>query len=137
VLKPDSYNASAVQNTHASVARRLLGITLLVLFFAFGCLAAGLSAMLLLFPGTALDSLWLVVVSSACATAAAGLWRRAVWGLWTAAAILAINLIGDTANALFAHDYRALIGLPIGGLMLAYLLLQRRSFTNADFDSRR
>jgi len=118
------------------------------MFFGFGCCAAGLTVILLLFPGTELDTLWMLnpgaregfssmgswavlmmaAVSAACLTAAVGLWRLAVWGLWTAAAILAINLVGDTANALIARDYRALIGLPVGGGMLTYLLTRKALF---------
>jgi len=32
------------------------------------------------------------------------------------------NLVGDTANAILRDDPRTLIGLPIGGLLIAYLL---------------
>jgi len=35
--------------------RRLVGLTLLALFFAFGMLMASLSAFMLLFPGSFLD----------------------------------------------------------------------------------
>ena len=135
----------------ASSCPRPFGITLLALFFAFGCCAAGLSFVLLLFPGTALDALWrlnpraragfvpmgswalllMFAVSAACAGAAFGLWKRARWGLWTAVAILTLNLAGDTANAFVGHDYRALIGIPIGGCMIAYLLANRRAFLGA------
>ena len=40
----------------------------------------------------------------------------------TAIAILGINILGDTVNAVVAHDWRTLIGLPIGGAMIIYLL---------------
>jgi hypothetical protein len=36
--------------------------------------------------------------------------------------ILAVNLAGDSMNAIFRHDLRTLIGLPIGGLMIWYLM---------------
>ena len=127
---------------------RSTGITALSFFFIFGGLMSGLTSIMLLFPGTALDSLWqlnpaaqagfatmgkpavllMLAVCAACTTAALGLWRCARWGYWTALAILSINLIGDTTNFFLAHDRRTLIGLPIGGAMIAYLISKRRAF---------
>jgi hypothetical protein len=128
--------------------KRPLGITLLSLFFVFGALMSGLTLLLLLFPATPLDILWrlnphareglaflgwpalllMAVVSLGCLSAARGLWRCTRWGLWTAVSILAINLAGDTINALVLGDRRTLIGLPVGTFMLWYLLKQRRVF---------
>ena len=124
-------------------------MTALSLFFVFGATMSGLAALMLLFPGSALEPLWrlnpkahagftslgpwavllMAAVCAACATAASGLWRRARFGYWTALAILAINLAGDTVNTLAGHDGRTLIGLPIGGLMMAYLVSKRRIFS--------
>jgi uncharacterized membrane protein (DUF2068 family) len=70
----------------------------------------------------------MALVCIACTTAALGLWRGTRWGYWTALAILSINLVGDTTNAFVARDWRTLIGLPIAGLMMAYLVSQRRGF---------
>src|SRR5205814_1946139 len=101
----------------------------------------------LLFPGSALDFLWrlnpdardafqylgklsmlvMLIVGAACACAAIGLARRAPWGIPVALAILIVNLVGDSLNAFLRHDLRTLIGLPIGGAMIAYLLIARRS----------
>lgn len=67
-------------------------------------------------------------VSVACAAAAVGLWQRRRWGCWTAAGILIINLLGDSINAFFLQDWRTLIGLPIAGLMIAYLWKKRTIF---------
>jgi hypothetical protein len=109
---------------------------------------SGLTFLMLLFPGSPLDVLWqlnprahegldslgwlalllMAATSLACITAALGLWRCTRSGLWTAVAILAINLVGDAGNALITGDKRALIGLPIGGLVIWYLLSQRRRF---------
>ncbi len=128
--------------------KRPAGITALCLFFAFGTLASGLASLMLLFRGTRLDVLWQVnwraregfiamggwavflmcAVSVACASAALGLWRLRQWGYWTAAAILSINLLGDTMNALLLHDWRTVIGLPIGGFLLIYLMGKRATF---------
>ncbi|MGI8956739.1 MAG: hypothetical protein ACR2II_07480 [Chthoniobacterales bacterium] len=96
----------------------------------------------LLLPGNALDLVWrvnpeaqtgfqeigrplsvllMLVVGTACATAAVGLAWQKVWGRWLAIGILLVNLAGDTINALVRHDPRTLIGLPIAGLMIWYL----------------
>lgn len=122
------------------------GVTALSLFFMFGALMSSLAAFLLLFPGTVLDSMWrlnararegfaaiglwavllMAAVCAVCVAAAFGLWRCTRWGFWIALAILSINLAGDVANTFVAHDWRTLIGLPVGGSMLAYLVMKRR-----------
>jgi uncharacterized membrane protein (DUF2068 family) len=114
--------------------------------FAFGTTICTLTVVLLLFPGTSLDSLWrlnpdahqafhslgkialalMCVVGAACAFATIGLWRGSRWGVWLALIILSLNIIGDLFNALVRHDYRALIGLPIGGTMIFYLARHRK-----------
>ena len=127
---------------------RPLGVSAISLFFMFGAIMSGLAAVMLLFPGGPLDSLWrlnphahkgfatlgmlavllMAAVCVACATAAFGLWHLKRSGLLTAIAILVINLAGDTANAFLTHDRRTLIGLPIGVAMIVYLLARRRVF---------
>ncbi|MGB9474818.1 MAG: DUF2127 domain-containing protein [Candidatus Udaeobacter sp.] len=111
-------------------------------FFAFGAMMCALVLALLLFPCSSFDSVWrlnpearlafrslgnwsfllMLTVGIACLFAAIGLWRDTVWGTRLALTILSINLIGDLANALFRHDYRALIGLPVGAVMIFYLV---------------
>ncbi len=118
------------------------------LFFIFGAVMSGLTVVMLLFPGSPLEPLWRInprahqgfatlgtwavllmgAVGIACATAAIGLWRLKRWGLRTAFAILTLNLVGDTANAILAHDRRTLIGLPVAAAMIVYLLARRRVF---------
>lgn len=118
------------------------GVTLLALFFAFGTTMCALTLVLLVFPGSRLDVLWrinpqaraafgsmgvwaillMVCVGAACAAAAVGLFRGATWGRTVAILVLVCNLAGDVANAAFRHDYRALIGVPIGGLFIGYLV---------------
>ena len=122
-------------------ARRPVGIIALVAFFAFGTIAAGLTALMLLVPGSWADAIWrvkpsartdfpalgavaaplMLVVSIACAGAAVGLWRGRQWGYRLAIGVLGINLIGDVTNAVLRHDWRMLIGVPIGGAMIMYL----------------
>jgi len=128
------------------------GITAMSLFFVFGALMSGLTVFLLLFPGSVLEPVWrlnprahdafattglwavllMAVVCLACIVAATGLWRCTRWGFWTALTILTINLAGDGSNALITGDKRALIGVPIAGVMIWYLIKRRRSFARGD-----
>ncbi len=118
-----------------------LGLRLLAIFFGFGAFMCALTIVLLLFPGTALDVAWrlnreaqrsfqslgtlsillMAVVGSSCGAAAIGLFRGARLGRVLGLVILFANLVGDAANAILRHDYRALIGIPIGGVMIVYL----------------
>ncbi len=101
----------------------------------------GLTIGLLLFPGTALDSLWrlnpeahlafqsfggwaivlMLGVGLGCAIAAIGLWNGTRWGVRLALLILSVNILGDIINVFVRNDYRGLIGVPIGGAMIFYL----------------
>ena len=70
----------------------------------------------------------MAAVCVACAAAAVGLWRCARWGYWLAIIILIINLIGDIGNFVVAHDWRTLLGIPVAGTMIAYLICKRGVF---------
>ena len=114
---------------------------MLVIFFATGALICLVTTFALAFPGGLLEPIWrlkpdarmefqkigswsvalMAVVGTACGLAAVGLAKNADWGRWLAIGVLAVNLVGDSLNALLRHDQRALIGLPIGGLMILYL----------------
>ena len=61
-----------------------------------------------------------------------GRWKGARWGHRLAIGILVVNLFGDATSAIMRSDPRTLIGLPIGGAMIAYLLTRRvrNYFTN-------
>ena len=118
-----------------------IGMKLLALFFAFGTCMCALTIVLLIFPGTMLDSLWRVnpeahaafqsigwlsillmaTVGTACGLAAIGLARNTTWGCWLGILVLTVNLVGDLTNALLRHDVRTLIGMPIAGAMMLYL----------------
>ena len=118
-----------------------IGMKLLALFFAFGTCMCALTIVLLIFPGTMLDSLWrlnpeahaafqsigwlsillMATVGTACGLAAIGLARNTTWGCWLGILVLAVNLVGDLTNALLRHDLRTLIGVPIAGAMMVYL----------------
>ncbi len=130
--------------------RRPVGLTLLTAFFIFGALMAFLAFLGLLLTGGFLEPIWRVnpdayraltdlgawgmllmaAVAIACALAAIGLWIQAQWGRRLAIGILAINLLGDVMNAVTRGDLRTLIGIPIGGAMIYYLLKSR---TRAQF----
>jgi hypothetical protein len=127
-------------------SRRPIGSTLFVIFFGAGALICLVTMLALAFPGGFLEPIWrlrpdariefqklgtwsiglMAVVGAACGLAAIGLARRAEWGRRLAIGILAVNLIGDSLNAFLRHDLRMLIGLPIGGLMIWYLVKQQR-----------
>lgn len=102
----------------------------------------------LVFPGSYLESIWrlkpdaqsqfqalgrgisivlMAVIAIACGLAAVGLAKNAEWGRRLAIAVLTVNLVGDSLNALFMRDAKTLIGLPIGGLMILYLVRAKRS----------
>jgi Predicted membrane protein (DUF2127) len=124
-----------------SARSRPFGIVLLSLFFALGTVPSLTSAAALTWPGRWADAVWSLkpeakvdfarlgfvaiplmgVVALACAAAAVGLWSRQRWGHRVAVGLLGINLLGDTLNAFFRHDWSTLIGLPIGMAMLIYL----------------
>ena len=104
-----------------------------------------LTIVLLLFPFGLLDFLWrikpsarvelgalgffavalMTIVGVACAAAAVGLMKWTEWGRRLAIAVLVVNIIGDSSNAIVRSDWRTLIGLPIGGLMIYYLMQSR------------
>ena len=122
--------------------RRSVGITLLVIFFTAGALICLVTMLALAFPGGFLEPIWrlkpearrefqplgnwsillMALVGAACGLAAIGLAKNAKWGRRLAIGVLAVNLVGDSLNALLRHDPKTLIGLPIGGLMIWYLL---------------
>jgi len=120
---------------------------LLVIFFAAGALVCSLVMLALAFPGSFLEIIWRVRpavrdefqelgpwsvvlmagVGAACGLAAFGVARGAEWGRRVAIAVLTVNLVGDIFNAVFRGDLRTLVGLPIGGLMIWYLISERRA----------
>jgi len=129
----------------SEVTARPAGLVLLALFFAFGTLMSGVTALALAAPGRWSEQLWrlnpaartgfeamggwavpfMLLVAAACAGAASGLWLGRLWGHRLALAVLSLNLVGDVSNALVRGDRRTLIGLPIVGAMIAYLVSRR------------
>lgn len=131
--------------------RPLPGLIALSIFFGLGAATAGLSGVALLLPGSRLEPMWhlhpqahdslvtlgtwgialMFTVVAACALSAIGLWIGARWGRRLALGLLAVNMAGNITSAIIRSDYRTLIGLPIAGLMIAYLIGDRvrRHFT--------
>jgi hypothetical protein len=115
-------------------------------FFAFGAMMCLITVVLLVFPGTKLDSLWnlnpdarvafqslgswsivlMSLVGTGCTLTAIGLWHGTLWGIRLGVAILFINIISDLVNVVTRHDYRSLVGLPIAGAMIFYLAWSTR-----------
>jgi hypothetical protein len=131
-----------------NATRRPIGIILLVLFFASGALICIVVMLALAFPGSFLENIWrirpevrddfiehgmwaiglMAALGTACGLSAFGLARGAEWGRRLAVGVLTVNLVGDMFNAAFRGDMRTLIGLPIGGLMLWYLVRSKDAF---------
>jgi hypothetical protein len=122
--------------------KRPLGITALSIFFFAATVITLVAAVSLLFPNGFLEPIWKLnprgraglgaigiwavvlfsVVCLACAVAAVGLWRGKRYGLATAITILTINSLGDLFNVISGTEPRAIIGIPIVIMILAYLL---------------
>jgi hypothetical protein len=131
----------------ANQRRRPVVTILFVIFFAAGALICLVTMLALAFPESFLEPIWrlkpeariqfrelghvasialMALVGTACGLAAIGLARNADWGRRLALAILVVNLVGDSLNAWLRHDSKTLIGLPIGGLMIWYLVKKQR-----------
>ena len=128
---------------------RSVATILIVIFFAAGALICLVTMFALAFPGGFLEPIWrlkpearvefqkigswsvalMAVVGAACGLSAVGLAKNAEWGRRIAIGVLTMNLVGDSLNALFRHDPRTLIGLPVGGLMILYLAKKKRPET--------
>ena len=130
------------------IKARPFGVIALIMLFAIGTCASFLSAVSLLFPGSFLEPIWrlnpnaragfsrirswaivlMIAICIACIFTAAGLWRGRRWGYWLAVVMLVINLGGNVVNVVTGTEPRALIGIPIVGAMLAYLLRKRTRY---------
>ena len=120
------------------------GVRLVAAFFAVGAAIAGTCAIALSLPGGPLEPIWrvnprakeefgrlggwsiplMLVVATACAAAAVGLWRTRRWGWRLAAGLLVVSLGGDLVNGIL-FDRRALVGVPVALVLLAYLASRR------------
>ncbi len=127
---------------------RPFSVIALVLLFAIGTCASFISAVSLTFPGSFLEPIWalnptaragftrigsaaivlMVAVCIACIATTIGLWLRRRWGYWLAIVMLVVNLCGDVVNVITGTEPRAIIGIPIVGVILAYLLRKRTRY---------
>jgi uncharacterized membrane protein len=127
---------------------RPLGVIALVMLFVIGTCASLLSAVSLTFPGSFLEPIWdlnpnaragftrigsaaivlMIAVCIACLFTALGLWRRRRWGYWLAVLMLVVNLCGDVINVITGTEPRAIVGIPIVGVILTYLLRKRTRY---------
>jgi hypothetical protein len=144
----DSRQVDMAPQEQSSSRASNFGLTALGCFFIFGALMSGIAALTLLFPNSPLDPVWklnprghaglraigpwaiglMILVSTCCGVAAIGLWTRRRWGYWTALVVLVGNISGDASNALIAHDWRTLVGLPIGAFLIWFLINNRALF---------
>jgi hypothetical protein len=117
-------------------------VTVLAVFFGAGAVIALVAAASLATPGGWLEPIWrlnprariafaglglwaagiLVAVGIACLAASIGFARRRRWGHRIGVALVAINLVGDSVNAALGVEPRAIIGIPVAAVLLAYLL---------------
>ena len=136
--------------------RRPRAITVLSVFFMFGAAMSCTASVSLLSSNTVIESMWrlnprahenlsslgvgavvlLATVSLCCLAAAIGLWTISRWGHWLAVGLIATNLIGDITNVVLGTEPRAIVGVPIAGLILAYLMSRRvrALFSNNDLN---
>lgn len=111
-------------------------------FFVFGTFASGLSLISLLSPGGPLEPMWRLnprahegfarmghwapvlmgTVCLACGATAYGLFRSRRWGHRLAVTLILVNFTGDLVNAALGIEPRAIFGLPIVVLLIAWLL---------------
>ena len=136
--------------------RRPFGVTALSIFFCAATVITLVAAVSLLFPNGFLEPIWKMnprgraglgtigiwavllfsVVCLACAVAAIGLWRGARYGYATAITVLTINSLADLFNVISGTEPRAVIGIPIVIIILAYMLTERvRRFFRASAES--
>jgi hypothetical protein len=124
------------------------------IFLVFGACMASLAGLTLAFPGTAMDRIWILnprayaqltplgneagalflLLGVVLASAAAGWFKRRIWGWWLAVAIIATQIAGDLVNAFSGHALEGGVGVVIASALLVYLL--RTEVKNA-FTSRK
>ena len=127
------------------VITRPIGITLLSICSFVSTGITLLASLSLLFPKGALESIWRLnpraraglgaiglwavllffVVGVTCFIVGIGLWRGKRWGYVMAIVGLCIDALGDLFNALSGREPRAIVGVPVVVLILAYLLTRR------------
>jgi len=118
------------------------GITAVGVFLFFGATMASLAGTTLTWPGTFLDSLWVLnptahkqlatlakpagilflLLAAVLALAGTGWFKHRLWGWRLAVAVIATQVLGDLVN-FFRGDYlRGGVGFSIATALLFYLL---------------
>ena len=125
----------------AVVARKLLGVSLIAMFFAIAtCILLGVGIALLR-PGSMLEVIWklyparrallmpyrmwlgpgFLILAIVMASASVGCFRRRIWGWWLAIGIFIVNGLSDTGQILIGHFLEGAIGVAVAGGILFYL----------------
>jgi hypothetical protein len=127
------------------------GLSVVTAFLAFATLTAAFVGILLLFPGSLLESVWrlnpdarfafqkmgrlssllLFLVGAVAGRAAVGIYRRRQWGWWLAVLLFSANAIGDAISLfVMGRIVQGASGVVISGLFLWYLMQSsvRRQF---------
>ena len=117
------------------------GLTAVGIFLVFGAVMATLAGTSLRWPRTYLDDIWILnppahrelapygpvvgllflLLGATLAVAAAGWFKRRLWGWWLAVAVIAIQVLGDLVNAFSGRAVEGAIGVTIAGLLFFYL----------------
>jgi hypothetical protein len=121
------------------------GFKAIGIFLFFGATTASLAATTLLWPGTALDRLWVLnpkaykqlaplggmvgilflLLGIALTGAGIGWFRRRLWGWKLAVGIIATQVLGDLVNCVRGDWVRGGIGVIIAGTLLLFLVSQQ------------
>ena len=122
-----------------------IGIFLLAIFFALSaCILVG-AGLVLLWPGTPLDAIWVLnpsrrallepyaalagpgflLLAVAMAAASAGCFMRRKWGWWLAVIIFVANGLGDLIQLFIGHVFEGTIGVAVAAALIFYLTRPR------------
>jgi hypothetical protein len=116
-------------------------LTAMGIFLVFAAVVATLAGTSLRWPRTYLDDMWILnppahrelapygplvgllflLLGATLAVAAAGWFKRKVWGWWLAVAVIGTQVLGDLLNASSGRVVEGAIGVTIAGLLLFYL----------------
>jgi hypothetical protein len=115
------------------------------IFLVFASSMAALAGIMLIWPGTVLDKLWLLnetahaelrkagtylgplfwALSIVLIATAAGWFRQRMWAFHLTVAIICAQLVGDMVNLVRGDLVRGGIGVLIAGALLLFLLRSR------------
>jgi hypothetical protein len=118
------------------------GLSVVTAFLVFAALMAAFIGVLLLFPGSLLESVWrlnpdarsafqsmgrlssllLFVVGTVACGGALGIYRRRKWGWWLAILLFSVNIVGDAISLIvMGRILQGASGLLISASFLVYL----------------